>query len=422
MSSNRAMGFRESFKALHGNAKYFILIQLFFAVPYNMFSSYASLYMLALGLTKAQVGIVNSAGFFFQLLFMILSVYVVDKLGRKKTQAIGELFGWVLPTLVWAIAQDIRFFFLAAFLNGAYRFANNAYQCLMVEGYRPEERLNIFSWLHLLNLLSWFFLPLAGLLVSSLGIELGGRWIYWFSFAAFSIIWVVRLCLMKETEQGLRRKQEMKGVSLLSSLRMYIPALKAILKNRFLVTALIMKGVSFFGVTLKNTYIGILATNRLGFPDSMVAYLMMLNAVAMVLVMFFLVPRLRRFDAKGTLLIAGFVIEILGSLILIMAPPGNFFLLLLGILMIAVGFAFESPRVDAVFSNASPDEHRGLCITLMGVFSILMSIPFTYFAGLLSAVDDRLPFVLICILYLIPIAFSIWSSKASRQTSEEIGA
>ena len=89
-----------------GNAKPCILTEPMFGIPYNLYIPYASLYMVALGCSDTQVGIVISVGLIFQMIFSLIGGYITDKLGRKKTTIIFDLIAWSIPALIWAFAQN----------------------------------------------------------------------------------------------------------------------------------------------------------------------------------------------------------------------------------------------------------------------------------------------------------------------------
>ena len=108
---------------LRGNPRAVILTEFLFGIPYNLYAPYASVYMLQLGLTDAQIGLTVSVGLAMQILGALLGGPVTDKLGRRKTTLIFDLLAWSVPTLLWAIAQDFRYFLAAAIATGFFRVA-----------------------------------------------------------------------------------------------------------------------------------------------------------------------------------------------------------------------------------------------------------------------------------------------------------
>ena len=83
-------------------------------VPFNLYAPYASLYMLELGATDTQVGLITSLGLAGQMLFAVASGHITDRLGRRRTSLFFDLVSWSIPTLIWAFAQDVTWFVVAA--------------------------------------------------------------------------------------------------------------------------------------------------------------------------------------------------------------------------------------------------------------------------------------------------------------------
>ncbi len=122
---------------LRGNPRAVILTEFMFGIPYNLYAPYASVYMLKLGLTDEQIGLTVSVGLAMQIVWALLGGAITDKLGRRKTTLIFDLFAWSVPTLLWAIAQDFRYFLVAAISTGCFRVAMTSWSCLLVEDAEP---------------------------------------------------------------------------------------------------------------------------------------------------------------------------------------------------------------------------------------------------------------------------------------------
>src|SRR5512147_1533859 len=111
----------QTMRELKGNPRITVLTEIMFGIPYNLFAPFASVYMLAFGLTDQQIGTIASLGLVVQIFSALLSGAIVDKFGRRLTLFIADLISWSIPCLIWAVARDVRFFVIAAFLNGLYR-------------------------------------------------------------------------------------------------------------------------------------------------------------------------------------------------------------------------------------------------------------------------------------------------------------
>ncbi|HOV39846.1 MAG TPA: MFS transporter [Spirochaetales bacterium] len=133
-------------KSFQGNTRTCLLVEPLWGIPFNLFAPYASLYMLALGCTKEQVGTITAIGLIFQMIFSLVGGYITDKLGRKRTSLIFDLLSWSIPCLIWMVAQNYYYFLVAAILNGMVRIVQNSWNCLMIEDAPPEQRVHIYTW------------------------------------------------------------------------------------------------------------------------------------------------------------------------------------------------------------------------------------------------------------------------------------
>jgi len=103
---------------LRGNPRACIYTEPMWGLSMNLCLPYASVYMLAFGMSDIQVGIVTSIYMFSQMIFAFLSGAIVDKFGRRKSTMIFDFLAWSLPCLIWAFSQGFWFFVVAALLNG----------------------------------------------------------------------------------------------------------------------------------------------------------------------------------------------------------------------------------------------------------------------------------------------------------------
>src|SRR5690554_2833001 len=86
-------------KSFKGNARGCLIVEPLWGIPYNLFIPYVSVYMLELGCTDRQIGIIASVSLFFQVLFSFIGGYITDRLGRKRTSLIFDLIGWSAAVL-----------------------------------------------------------------------------------------------------------------------------------------------------------------------------------------------------------------------------------------------------------------------------------------------------------------------------------
>jgi MFS family permease len=155
----------QTLRNLKGNPRACVYTEPMFGIPYTLFGPYVSVYMLALGLHDQQIGLISSLGLGMQIFTSLVSGAITDKLGRRLTLLISDTLCWSVPCLIWAVAQDIRYFLLAAIFNSLWRISHTAWTCLMVEDAEPDQVVHIWTWVFIFSLCSSMFAPLAGLLV-----------------------------------------------------------------------------------------------------------------------------------------------------------------------------------------------------------------------------------------------------------------
>src|ERR1051325_5408522 len=108
----------QTLRELKGNPRAAVLTEIMFGIPYNLFSPFFSVYMLALGLDDQQIGSIASLGLLLQVFTALVSGALVDKFGRRLTLFIADMLCWGIPCLIWAVGAKIYlfFFFLLFFL------------------------------------------------------------------------------------------------------------------------------------------------------------------------------------------------------------------------------------------------------------------------------------------------------------------
>jgi MFS family permease len=187
---------------LKGNPRVTVLTEIMFGIPYNLFAPFFSVYMLALGVTDQQIGSIASLGLIVQIFSALLSGAITDKFGRRLTLLICDLISWSVPCLIWAVAQDVRFFVVAAFLNGLYRVSHTAWTCLLVEDAEERHLVHIWTWIMIFAVCSALFTPLGGWFVGRYGLIPAVRGIFVFGFVALTAKFVILYIYSHETARG----------------------------------------------------------------------------------------------------------------------------------------------------------------------------------------------------------------------------
>jgi MFS family permease len=385
---------------LRGNPRACVYTEPMWGIPYNLYIPYASVYMLALGVSDAQIGMIASLGLLIQPIFALISGAITDKYGRRLTTLLADLLSWSIPSLIWVVAQDIRYFIVAAVFNAMWRISMNSWTCLLVEDAEEDQLVHIWTWIHIAGLLAAFFAPLAGLLIGAIDLVPAVRILYLFSFVMMTAKGFILYRYSTETERGYIRMAETRDKPLLSLLGGYRGVLRQIIHTP---RTLVVLGIMFvMGVVtmVNSTFWSILATEKLGIPAEHLAIFPFAKSGLMLILYFLLVPRLNVRRFRNPMLI-GFLGFLAANLILVTMPSGNYILLLISVLIEAASLAMFGPLMDALTIVSIDNLERARINSILYVVMILLTSPFGWIAGQLSELNRVLPFILnICFFFI----------------------
>ena len=120
-------------KSLRGNPRGCVYPEPLWGLPFHLYIPYVSIYMLALGLSDKQIGLIVSISWGFQVVLALFSGVITDKLGRRLTTLIFDIVSWSIPALISAVAQNFWYFLIAGIINSVWRITHNSWSCLLVE-------------------------------------------------------------------------------------------------------------------------------------------------------------------------------------------------------------------------------------------------------------------------------------------------
>jgi len=371
--------------------------------------------MLALGLTDGQIGFLLSLNLAFQILGALLGGAITDKLGRRKTTFIFDIVSWSIPTLLWAIAQDFRYFVVAAVINGMWRITHTSWSCLMVEDAEPEQLLDIYSWVYISSLLGSFFAPIAGLLVATFTLVPTVRGLYLFACVVMTLKCTILYIYSTETRQGEVRLRETKGQSLFSLLTGYGDVFKQMLRTPSTMFTLGIILAMNLGNSVNNTFWSILVTQRLQIPSEHISLYPFARSIIMLFFFFTLQPWIKKMKFRNPMVI-GFIGLAVSQVLLITMPAGNYLLLLLATVIEGFSYPAVSTQIDRMTVVTVDPQERSRIMALLFLIVLILSTPFGWIAGQLSEINRILPFVLTISLALIG---SVLVVLAARQAAKE---
>jgi len=402
-------------KSLRGNPRGCVYTEPIWGIPFNLYSPYISIYMIALGLTDKQIGLIVSISWGLQVVFALFSGVVTDKLGRRLTTLIFDIISWSIPAVISAIAQNFWYFLIAGIINSIWRITHNSWNCLLVEDADQDQLVDIYTWIYIANIMVGFVAPLAGLLIGAFSLIPTVRGLYVFAAIMFTIKAIVTYQMTEETQQGLIRMHETRHQNIFHALGQYRSIFQTIIRTpQTLYTAGIMLIISISNV-ISGSFWGIIVTEKLHIPNQHLALFPFVKSAVILSFFFFVMPRLNRMHFKFPMTI-GFIGFVISQLILILAPDRSYTFLIVNVFLEACCFAAVSPLVDKMVVVTIDPNERARIQSILYVGIILITSPFGWIAGTLSSLDKTLPFILNIVLFAIGATLAYLAGNASQKT------
>jgi MFS family permease len=380
-------------KSLRGNPRGCVYAEPLWGIPYNLYLPYISIFMVALGLTDRQIGLILSVSWGFQIFLALLSGAVTDKLGRRLTTLIFDIVAWAIPALISAAAQNFWYFLAAGVVNSVWRITQNSWTCLLVEDAEPSQLVDIYSWVYIANLIVGFIAPLAGVLIGFFSLVPTMRGLYLFAGLMFTVKAVVTYATTQETAQGVVRIRQTRNQSVFGILRGYGEVLAQLLRSPHTLTTAALMLVLSISTLIGSSFWAIIVTEKLHIPAKNIAVFPFIKSAVMLAFFFAVMPRLKKMHFRAPMVV-GFLGFIVSQVLLITAPELGYPSLIFSVFLEACSFAAVSPLVDRMTVVTVSAHERARIQSLLYVGIILLTSPFGWIAGSLSQIDKNLPFIL----------------------------
>jgi len=401
-------------KSLTGNPRGCVYTEPLWGIPFNLYAPYVSVYMLALGLSDKQIGLIVSISWGFQIVLALLSGVITDKMGRRRTTLIFDILSWSIPALISALAQNFWYFLAAGVINSIWRITQNSWTCLLVEDADQSQLVDIYTWIYIANILVGFIAPLAGVLIGAFSLVPTLRGLYIFAAIMFTLKAAVTYRLTQETGQGKVRLHETRHQSVSGVLGEYKGVLRALLHTpQTLYTAGIMLVLSISAM-ISGSFWAIIVTEKLHIPAQNLAVFPFVKSAVMLLFFFVVMPRINKMHFKLPMVL-GFLGFVASQVLLISAPDQGYFFLIISVFLEACCFAAVSPLVDQMVVLTIDPKERARIQSILYVGIILLTSPFGWIAGTLSGLDKGLPFILNIALFAVGAALAYLAGQAPQK-------
>ncbi len=393
------------FHDLPRNTRNSLFVEPLWALFGGVIFYFAPLYMKDLGLTDVEMGLINSAGLFFSFVFFLLAGPLTNKYGRWWTTLIWDCFSWTVCMILWGLAQNFWWFFVAVFFNSGTKITQVSWNLLVSEDAREDQRVKVFAIFNLIGTLGGIVSLGAGLLLDYFGVVPTMRFTYLAGVVSMTTMFVVRAFFTAETENGRRVRESYRTTSLLSLIRDQLVSLFhaakdahfSALTSLFLVTTAVTSFTFFQIIYLKDV---------LGYTNTELAFVPAVNSVLTVVLFTMVIPRIPAGGERRGLLV-GFI----GCL----AAAGAFLFLgknmLWAVLAVqglgAAALILVITYRDSVFMNSVEEHKRAELYSLVNLLAMLLSIPTGWFAGWLSTVIVVGPFVALAAVFIGGVALAV---------------
>jgi MFS family permease len=387
--------------SLRGNPRACVYTEPLWGIPYNLYIPFFTLYMFTLGLTDAQIGFIISMGIFLSMFSSLLGGVLTDKFGRRRTTLWGDIFSWTIPCFIWAFSQDFNWFIAGAFFNGMWQITNNSWQCLLVEDSDPNQLVTIYNWVYIAGLLSVFFAPISGVFIGRYSLVPVMRVLFAITGAMMTLKFIILYKYSTETEQGLIRLKESKGVSLLRLTWEYKDVLAQILKTPATVRVLVLISLLSIQQLISGNFFSLYVTQNLFIPDQYLAVFTIVRAAIMLVFFFIAQAKLSKMPMYAVML-GGLGLYIGGHVLLLNIPAESAVPLLVVFTAVdACAAALFLPRRDVLFMQSIDPKERPRIMSLCMVIMLGVTSPFGILAGVVSNMDRRLPFIANVVLFAL---------------------
>lgn len=403
---------------LRGNPRACLYPEPLWGIPYNLYMPYVSVYMIALGVTDTQIGMIISIGTLFQIIFSLLGGAVNDKIGRRATTFIFDILSWSVPCLIWAVAQNIYYFIIAAIINAMWRVTMVSWGCLFVEDAEQKDIVNMWSLVYISGLLVAFIAPVTGFLINKLSLVTTMRVLFLLSFIMMTIKFVIVYIFSEETKRGRIRMAETKNVSLFKMLLEYKTVFGHVSKSPKLYYTIIVLLIITICRTITSTFWGIIVTEKILIPVENIAFFPFIRSSIMLVVFFFIAHRISAFNLKRPMTI-GFLCFILSQALLITLPEKGYMLLVISTFLEACAMALVDPLSESMLVLNASTEERSRMTSIIYAIILILSLPFGYLSGVLSDMNKAYPFILNISLFAIALVIILKSNVAFKEVSSE---
>jgi MFS family permease len=385
----------ELFSAVKGNARVLVITEGISAVSFQWYTTYLALYMVALGVSEVEVGLLAGILIFTQFVSTLFGGYFADRFGRKRVLVVFDIICWGVPMALYAVARNPWYFLAGRFINGFVYIVVPGFECLFVEDVPAERRAAVFGMLQFLTAAASLLAPVAGFLVAWLGIIPAGRLIMAINMVIMVGIAIARQFTLHETSMGQERMSAIEGVPLLALAREYGAAVRTMAGDRRVAIFLVVRNLVAFTAVMWGTYAAIYLTDAtgIGLPKSFVGFLPFVSALATLGMILLAASRVGSAQVFGNL-VGGQVVWLVAAACFVLSPAGMVGPAVLWTALAAISTTLFQPASQSYWANIVADRERATVFSASNALMALCTLPAGPLAGALYTLHPKAPFLL----------------------------
>jgi len=371
-----------------------MLTEPLWGLPYNLYAPFASVYMLAIGVSESGIGTIATFTLGLQVIFSLLGGPITDKLGRKRATFIFDFLSWSVPAILWATARSAAWFYLAAMFNALVRVPMTSWTCLFIEDAPKERVVHYWAWVHVAGIVAGVVTPVAGLLIDRFSLIPTMRAIYLFAFVSMTSKFFILNAISTETRQGKVRMEATKHTPFSLLFRESVRMFRPIFTTSGTLAVIVLLSMNSIYITVRSAFFGVLLTEGMKFAPHLLGWFAALRSVVILAFFFVVLPRLRTDRTERYVFIG--LTAITSALILLIVIPGrNMALVAVSVFVESCGVALLAPHLEGFVYAAIDPEERARILAVANTVVLAVASPFGWIAGQLSEIAQILPFVLI---------------------------
>ncbi|HHU02133.1 MAG TPA: MFS transporter [Christensenellaceae bacterium] len=404
---------------IRGNQRVAIFTEPLYGIPFNLYMPFVSIYMASLGLSPVQIGFVAMLTMFSQMVSSLFGGVLADKMGRRKSLFVFDVFAWIIPYFLWATAQGFPAFVIAALLNGMWRISNVSYSLLIVEDADMKRLSHMYGLMNLATLLAGFISPLAYIFVQKFSLIPTMRTMYFFAMILMIVKNLVLYLGTYDTDVAKRRMESSKGKGIISSLlnskKLFVDLLttpRTLLAIGLMTCYLIIK-------TVNDSFWPLFVTDYVKIADENLSIFNAIRSIVMLLSTIFIFPNIRLSRFKLPLFLSFFAyvtVNIMYSLL----NTGSFLGLTIGTFAEALALSIIIPMTNSILTATIEKEERAKQLSFAFMVSLLVSAPFSLIGGWLSNMSRILPLFLSAVIAMLGCIFTIHLAKTFEKEGNVI--